>query len=171
MLSLDRRKLKMYYYRNGNNQTIEVNQPSTSVHQSGSNPIAPPRARRSSSHNSLFHADFTTDIQAANAISGGVQASQDLPYMTPPLLITLPHLPESTHNNHFSGDSQDSSWYCLKNKDYDIKIKLSFDFRRRLHQHQREGTLSQYHGSIHNNFPTASTYSHNHRPSLRNCFR
>jgi len=80
--------------------------------QSNGNPIAPPRTRRSSSHNSLFNSETHYDIQAANAISGGVQANQDLPYMTPPLVILLPHSLHPQHNNpqqHFSGDSQDSS--------------------------------------------------------------
>lgn len=40
------------------------------------------------------------DIPAASAIAGRISASQDLPYMTPP--IVQPQL-------HFSGDSQDSS--------------------------------------------------------------
>jgi len=80
------------------------------------NPVAPPRARRSSSHNSLLSSESHCDIQAANAISGGVQANQDLPYMTPPLLMLLPHPPHSQHNSpqqHFSGDSQDSSNYLI----------------------------------------------------------
>lgn len=80
--------------------------------QSNGNPIAPPRTRRSSSHNSLLNSETHYDIQAANAISGGVQANQDLPYMTPPLLMLLPHPSHSQQNGsqqHFSGDSQDSS--------------------------------------------------------------
>ena len=89
--------------------------------QSNENPIAPPRTRRSSSHNSLLNSEIHYDIQAANAISGGVQANQDLPYMTPPLLMLLPQPLHPQHNNlqqHFSGDSQDSS----------ICIILSFNF-------------------------------------------
>lgn len=80
--------------------------------QSNRNPVAPPRTRRSSSHNSLLNSETHYDIQAANAISGGVQANQDLPYMTPPLLMLLPHPPDPENNSpqqHFSGDSQDSS--------------------------------------------------------------
>lgn len=38
------------------------------------------------------------EIPAASAIAGMISASQDLPYMTPPIA-----------NQHFSGDSQDSS--------------------------------------------------------------
>lgn len=38
------------------------------------------------------------EIPAASAIAGMISASQDLPYMTPPIA-----------NHHFSGDSQDSS--------------------------------------------------------------
>ncbi|XP_017849818.2 uncharacterized protein LOC108604742 isoform X2 [Drosophila busckii] len=42
----------------------------------------------------------TQEIPAASAIAGMISASQDLPYMTPPPPIA---------NQHFSGDSQDSS--------------------------------------------------------------
>lgn len=38
------------------------------------------------------------EIPAASAIAGMISASNDLPYMTPPIT-----------NQHFSGDSQDSS--------------------------------------------------------------
>lgn len=41
------------------------------------------------------------EIPAASAIAGMISASQDLPYMTPPIA-----------NQHFSGDSQDSSSKC-----------------------------------------------------------
>jgi len=77
--------------------------------QSNGNPIAPPRTRRSSSHTSLLNSETHYDIQAANAISGGVQANQDLPYMTPPLVMLLPHPQHNNPQQHFSGDSQDSS--------------------------------------------------------------
>lgn len=99
--------------RNNVNQVTNIENPSTSMDQSNGNPIAPPRTRRSSSHNSLLNSE-THDIQAANAISGSVQANQDLPYMTPPLLMLLPHPPHPQHNSpqqHFSGDSQDSKGY------------------------------------------------------------
>ncbi|XP_029717976.2 uncharacterized protein LOC109402423 isoform X2 [Aedes albopictus] len=43
----------------------------------------------------------TVDIPAASAIAGRVSASQDLPYMTPPIV--------QPPQQHFSGDSQDSS--------------------------------------------------------------
>ncbi|XP_012529846.1 uncharacterized protein LOC105833006 isoform X1 [Monomorium pharaonis] len=98
---------------NRNNQVNQVTnneKPSTSMDQSNGNPIAPPRTRRSSSHNSLFNSETHYDIQAANAISGGVQANQDLPYMTPPLLL-LPHPQHNSPQQHFSGDSQDSKGY------------------------------------------------------------
>ncbi|XP_055525386.1 uncharacterized protein LOC129718532 isoform X2 [Wyeomyia smithii] len=42
----------------------------------------------------------SADIPAASAIAGRVSASQDLPYMTPPIVQP---------QQHFSGDSQDSS--------------------------------------------------------------
>ncbi|KAK9305093.1 hypothetical protein QLX08_003778 [Tetragonisca angustula] len=102
--------------RNNIKQAIDVDKPSTSTCQSNGNPVAPPRTRRSSSHNSLLSAESgPCDIQAANAISGGVQANQDLPYMTPPLLMLLPQPPQQLQSNspqqHFSGDSQDSKGY------------------------------------------------------------
>ncbi|XP_012341469.1 uncharacterized protein LOC100864294 isoform X2 [Apis florea] len=101
--------------RNNMKQVIDVEKPSTSTCQINGNPVAPPRTRRSSSHNSLISTETgLCDIQAANAISGGVQANQDLPYMTPPLLMLLPQPPQSQSNNlqqHFSGDSQDSKGY------------------------------------------------------------
>ncbi|CAK9830468.1 hypothetical protein ANTRET_LOCUS7632 [Anthophora retusa] len=102
--------------RNNNKQTIDADKPSTSTCQVPGNPVAPPRTRRSSSHNSLLSAETgaPSDIQAANAISGGVQANQDLPYMTPPLLMLLSQPPQSQANSpphHFSGDSQDSKGY------------------------------------------------------------
>ncbi|XP_018394672.1 PREDICTED: uncharacterized protein LOC108773387 [Cyphomyrmex costatus] len=100
--------------RNNVNQITNNEKPSTSTDQTIENPIAPPRTRRSSSHNSLLNSEIHYDIQAANAISGGVQANQDLPYMTPPLLMLLPHPLHPQHNNpqqHFSGDSQDSKGY------------------------------------------------------------
>ncbi|XP_003699452.1 uncharacterized protein LOC100877980 isoform X1 [Megachile rotundata] len=95
---------------------IDAEQPSTSTCQVGNgNPVAPPRTRRSSSHNSLLTNETATyDIQAANAISGGVQANQDLPYMTPPLSMLLPQSSQPRSNSpqqHFSGDSQDSKGY------------------------------------------------------------
>ncbi|XP_057339145.1 uncharacterized protein LOC130676714 isoform X3 [Microplitis mediator] len=97
-------------FRNPSQMTDNVACTSTSQ---PTNPVAPPRTRRSSSHNSLLNTEVTTcDIQAANAITGGVQANQDLPYMTPPLLMPLPRPPQPQHNGppqHFSGDSQDSN--------------------------------------------------------------
>ncbi|XP_019864654.2 clumping factor A isoform X2 [Aethina tumida] len=67
---------------------IRVDGPSTS-----NEPTAPPRSRRSSAHSGLG-----VDIPAASAVAGGIAASPDLPYMTPPVTQV-----------NFSGDSQDSS--------------------------------------------------------------
>ncbi|XP_012232044.1 uncharacterized protein [Linepithema humile] len=100
--------------RSSVNQIANIEKPSTSMGQPSGNPIAPPRTRRSSSYNSLLNSESHCDIQAANAISGGVQANQDLPYMTPPLVMLLPHPPQhqpSSSQQHFSGDSQDSKGY------------------------------------------------------------
>lgn len=56
------------------------------------------------------------EIPAASAIAGMISASQDLPYMTPPIA-----------NQHFSGDSQDSSseWIHINSQitvDYNIVL-------------------------------------------------
>lgn len=79
------------------------------------NPVPPPRTRKSSSHNSLLLAPNTTllpgsvpDIQAATAIAGHISANQELPYMTPPLSSQETDPPQQQQLN-FSGDSQDSS--------------------------------------------------------------
>ncbi|KAK4881600.1 hypothetical protein RN001_004919 [Aquatica leii] len=62
-----------------------------STSQTLSEPSVPSRSPRSSEQSGV-------DIPAASAVAGGVAASQELPYMTPP--IAQPN---------FSGDSQDSS--------------------------------------------------------------
>jgi hypothetical protein len=79
------------------------------------NPVPPPRTRKSSSHNSLLLAPAATllpgsvpDIQAATAIAGHISANQELPYMTPPLSSQEMDPPQQQQLN-FSGDSQDSS--------------------------------------------------------------
>ncbi|XP_050297071.1 uncharacterized protein LOC126736650 isoform X2 [Anthonomus grandis grandis] len=54
------------------------------------NSSTPSRSRRSSAHS-----NEPADIPAATAVAGGIAASYELPYMTPPI--------------NFSGDSQDSS--------------------------------------------------------------
>ncbi|GLV31585.1 uncharacterized protein CBL_07346 [Carabus blaptoides fortunei] len=68
-------------------------------------PVAPQRSRRSSGQSAINVTVSSTlptstpDIPAATAVAGRVAASQELPYMTPPI----------TQPQHFSGDSQDSS--------------------------------------------------------------
>lgn len=81
------------------------------------NPVPPPRTRKSSSHNSLLLAPATTllpgsvpDIQAATAIAGHISANQELPYMTPPIPSQEMNPPQQQQLN-FSGDSQDSKGY------------------------------------------------------------
>ncbi|XP_014614125.1 PREDICTED: uncharacterized protein LOC106792305 isoform X2 [Polistes canadensis] len=101
-------------HRKNSTQAIIVDKPSTSSNHANGNPVAPPRTRKSSSFNSLLSAENPNDIQAANAISGGVQANQDLPYMTPPLAMLHlhpPQPPQPSTSQHFSGDSQDSKGY------------------------------------------------------------
>ncbi|XP_015115778.1 uncharacterized protein LOC107040272 [Diachasma alloeum] len=108
----------------------------------GPNPIAPPRTRRSSSHNSLLSLETTcADIQAANAITGGVQANQDLPYMTPPLL-TLPRFPQPQSTpQHFSGDSQDSKGYTS----ISVREPLANIIAQTKAAHQHRGNRSDSH--------------------------
>lgn len=53
-------------------------------------------------------------IPAASAIAGRVSASQELPYMTPPIIPPQQQQQQQAHHQppptqHFSGDSQDSS--------------------------------------------------------------
>uniref|UniRef100_A0A2M4CI38 Uncharacterized protein n=1 Tax=Anopheles darlingi TaxID=43151 RepID=A0A2M4CI38_ANODA len=60
-----------------------------------------PISRRESAQNLDDREVSTADIPAASAIAGRVSASQDLPYMTPPIV--------QPPTQHFSGDSQDSS--------------------------------------------------------------
>lgn len=63
------------------------------------NPIS---HRESSSNNDLLETDGAA-IDVSAAISGRISASQELPYMTPPIASIVPT------QQHFSGDSQDSS--------------------------------------------------------------
>jgi len=89
--------------------------PLSSLAGISTNPVPPPRTRKSSSHNSLLLAPTATllpgsvpDIQAATAIAGQISANQELPYMTPP--ISAPEMnPSQQQEVNFSGDSQDSS--------------------------------------------------------------
>ncbi|RZF41797.1 hypothetical protein LSTR_LSTR005259 [Laodelphax striatellus] len=68
-----------------------------------SSPIAPPRMRKSLT--GLSDSSLPDSIAAATAIAGGIPANQELPYMTPPLITA----PANHTQQHFSGDSQDSS--------------------------------------------------------------
>lgn len=63
------------------------------------NPIS---HRESSSNHDLLNPPGSA-IDASAAISGRISASQELPYMTPPIMPAMPP------QQHFSGDSQDSS--------------------------------------------------------------
>lgn len=60
-------------------------------------------------------------IPAASAIAGRISASQDLPYMTPPIY--------QPGQQHFSGDSQDSS---SKLAEFFKKKFVKFDFFQRV---------------------------------------
>jgi len=64
------------------------------------NPIS---HRESSSNHDLLNTGGSA-IDASAAISGRISASQELPYMTPPIVPVMP-----PNQQHFSGDSQDSS--------------------------------------------------------------
>ncbi|XP_018899772.1 uncharacterized protein [Bemisia tabaci] len=74
----------------------------------GAQRSVPSPGRKSNSNDSGTERDVSRessaqDIPAATAITGGIAASHELPYMTPPL-------PQNTvQQPHFSGDSQDSS--------------------------------------------------------------
>lgn len=144
-------EFRMNYMDRRNTIGSDSSEPSTS-NQTGENPIAPPRTRRASSNNPVLSTETLSDIQAANAISGGVQANQDLPYMTPPLLMLLPHPPQTQRNNHqpehFSGDSQDSSAYLPRSIRTFFKFLFSFiSFRffqvpRRIHFSTRSSSTT-----------------------------
>jgi hypothetical protein len=68
--------------------------------------IENPISHRESSNNDLL-STAESHLDASAAISGRISASQELPYMTPPIVtsMTTSHAPQQ----HFSGDSQDSS--------------------------------------------------------------
>ncbi|XP_073817687.1 uncharacterized protein isoform X2 [Musca autumnalis] len=77
----------------------------TQLNASNSELIHQQRISHHSDNNTTEHANdnggqHEAEIPAASAIAGMISASQDLPYMTPPI-----------GNQHFSGDSQDSSSY------------------------------------------------------------
>jgi hypothetical protein len=72
------------------------------------NPIS---HRESSSNHDLLN-PAGSSIDASAAISGRISASQELPYMTPPIMPAMP-----PPQQHFSGDSQDSSSKCKQNEE------------------------------------------------------
>ncbi|XP_053945191.1 serine-rich adhesin for platelets isoform X1 [Anastrepha ludens] len=102
--------------RNTEHPYAQVNPPSTSAAAAAAAVVAagnssnaiynsqPPvlngTLSRNSNHSNTSQIDLVSqaEIPAASAIAGMISASQDLPYMTPPIT-----------NQHFSGDSQDSS--------------------------------------------------------------
>ena len=106
------KKINKYYYyyffflRSSVVESVEVNE----------SPVAPPRTRKSislsqSSLASVSGVSTNENIPAATAIAGGIPANHELPYMTPP----LPNTSGPPTQQHFSGDSQDSSSkYCFK---------------------------------------------------------
>jgi hypothetical protein len=66
--------------------------------------IENPISHRESSSNHDLLGTGASAIDASAAISGRISASQELPYMTPPIIPVMP-----PSQQHFSGDSQDSS--------------------------------------------------------------
>lgn len=66
--------------------------------------IENPISHRESSSNHDLLSTGGSAIDASAAISGRISASQELPYMTPPIIPVMP-----PSQQHFSGDSQDSS--------------------------------------------------------------
>ncbi len=82
-------------------------------------------------------------VSAASAIAGRISASQELPYMTPPI---------APPQQHFSGDSQDSSSkfeeiFSLKiekknpNFTAELLIYSLIELFRGLHEHQCTRTV------------------------------
>lgn len=67
--------------------------------------IENPISHRESSNNDLL-STAESHLDASAAISGRISASQELPYMTPPIMNIVNTQQPS---QHFSGDSQDSS--------------------------------------------------------------
>ncbi|KAM7363702.1 uncharacterized protein ACRADG_000504 isoform 2-T2 [Cochliomyia hominivorax] len=92
--------------QSANNSQVSTSHVDISAQTTGSQASAnneQQHQQRSSHHsdNSQNHNETPApqiEIPAASAIAGMISASQDLPYMTPPIA-----------NQHFSGDSQDSS--------------------------------------------------------------
>lgn len=76
-------------------QTVQA--PSNDENANGSDQLS---SRRGSNESLLGTAELSQVIPAASAIAGRISASQELPYMTPPIVQPT---------QHFSGDSQDSS--------------------------------------------------------------
>jgi len=68
--------------------------------------IENPISHRESSNNDLL-STAESHLDASAAISGRISASQELPYMTPPIIASMTNA--HNHPQHFSGDSQDSS--------------------------------------------------------------
>lgn len=66
--------------------------------------IENPISHRESSSNHDLLSTGGSAIDASAAISGRISASQELPYMTPPIVPAM-----APPQQHFSGDSQDSS--------------------------------------------------------------
>lgn len=75
------------------------------------------------------------EIPAASAIAGMISASQDLPYMTPPIA-----------NQHFSGDSQDSSSKCADHA-RNLQTFNSINHYRGLYKHKCPRAVGQYLGT------------------------
>lgn len=68
--------------------------------------IENPISHRESSNNDLL-STAESHLDASAAISGRISASQELPYMTPPIMNIINS--QQPPSQHFSGDSQDSS--------------------------------------------------------------
>ncbi|KAL1464548.1 hypothetical protein WDU94_004181 [Cyamophila willieti] len=91
-------------------------EPKSSSQQAGGPPASPlppiGRTRRPSweGGDSSSQSSVRDSIPAAGAISGAVAASNELPYMTPPIVNEAPetNITGGVGGPHFSGDSQDS---------------------------------------------------------------
>lgn len=94
--------LKYNFFRNNISRVAADSVENISVDQT----ILERRRASAQSSQNIGNPSPIPDIPAATAVAGRVAASQDLPYMTPPI----------TQPQHFSGDSQDSSSISLKHK-------------------------------------------------------
>lgn len=124
--------------------------------------IENPISHRETSNNDLL-STTESHLDASAAISGRISASQELPYMTPPIMNIIHN---QQPNQHFSGDSQDSSSKIVFKNLFSL-LKFYSDFRR-IHINKRKRTTGKYYCT---NKRAAKAEKRNSRFSLCNRFR